>query len=76
MSQKQTQNYRQLKHKLTDSKFNVYTITNPTQTNNEYSHWSDGLKMYIQKDGKTITLNSDEIIELVKSLPRTIGGRY
>lgn len=61
---------------LGDSTFNVYTITDPTETNNGYCHWSDGLKMYIKKDGKTITLNSDEIQKLVKSLPRTLGGRY
>ena len=41
-----------------------------------YSHWSEGLSMYITKNGTTIVLNSDEIKELVKSLPRTIGGGY
>jgi hypothetical protein len=61
---------------LGDSTFNVYTITYQTETNNGYCHWSDGLKMYIQKDGKTITLASDEIQELVRSLPRTLGGSY
>lgn len=59
-----------------DSKFSVYTVTHQTETNDGYCHWSDGLKMYIQKDGKTITLNSDEIQELAKTLPRTLGGSY
>ena len=61
---------------LGDSTFNVSTITYQTETNNGYCHWSDGLKMYIEKDGKTIILNSDEIQELVKTLPRTLGGSY
>lgn len=64
------------KSMLGDSTFNIYTITYPTETNKGYSHWSDGLVMYIQKNGKTIKLNSEEIQDLVKSLPRTLGGSY
>lgn len=62
--------------KMTAKIINVYTITYPTETNKGYSHWSDGLVMYIQKNGKTIKLNSEEIQDLVKSLPRTMGGSY
>ena len=42
----------------------------------KYCHWSEGLNMIIEKNGVTIKLNSEEIQQLVKSLPKTIGGRY
>lgn len=54
--------------------FYVYTVT--TNTSLEYTHWSDGLSMYIIKDGIEIKLDSEEIQQLVKALPRTIGGVY
>jgi hypothetical protein len=41
-----------------------------------YTHWSDGLKMIIIKNGVTMRLNSEEIEQLVKALPRTVGGSY
>ena len=55
--------------------FNVTTY----QTVNKdviYCHWSKGLSMIIEKNGVTIKLNSEEIEQVVKSLPRTVGGRY
>lgn len=42
----------------------------------KYCHWSEGLNMIIEKNGVTIKLNSEEIQQIVKSLPRTFGGRY
>ena len=42
----------------------------------KYCHWSKGLNMIIEKNGVTIKLNSEEIQQIVKSLPRTVGGRY
>jgi hypothetical protein len=42
----------------------------------KYSHWSEGLNMIIEKNGVVIKLNSEEIQQIVKSLPRTIGGSY
>lgn len=54
--------------------FSVLTLT--TEVNKEYGHWANNLTMYIQKDGIELVLNSKEIQELVKSLPRTIGGSY
>ena len=51
--------------------FNVYTIN---ENEEEYSHWSEGLTMIITKNGTTIKLNSEEIEQIVKTLPRTIGG--
>lgn len=42
----------------------------------KYCHWSEGLNMIIEKNGVTVKLNSEEIQQIVKSLPRTIGGRY
>lgn len=61
--------------------FNVFTtqgidIDLKGSSKSTYSHWAEGLTMYITKDGNTMVLNSDEIQELVKSLPRTIGGQY
>lgn len=58
-------------------KFTVitYTISN-SNDKKMYNHWSEGLNMIITKNNKSIELNSEEIQELVKSLPRTIGGTY
>ena len=57
--------------------FNVYTYSIDKGDNKlAYVHWSEGLNMVITKDGVTIKLNSDEIQQVVKCLPRTIGGRY
>ena len=45
-------------------------------TKSKYVHWSEGLKMHIEKDGVSIILNSEEVEQLVKSLPQTVGGTY
>ena len=42
----------------------------------QYCHWSEGLNMIITKDGVTLTLNGEEIQQLVRCLPRTIGRTY
>ena len=42
----------------------------------KYCHWSEGLNMVIEKNGVTIKLNSEEIQQVVKSLPKTVSGRY
>ena len=42
----------------------------------KYCHWGEGLNMIIEKNGITIKLNSEEIQQIVKSLPRTVGGKY
>lgn len=57
------------------SSFNVatYSMLDKDVT---YCHWSEGLNMIIEKNGITIKLNSEEIQQIVKSLPRTIGGKY
>lgn len=62
-------------------KFNVFTVQGieidlKGSYKPSYIHWAEGLTMYITKDGVTMVLNSDEIQQLVKSLPRTIGGKY
>jgi hypothetical protein len=54
--------------------FQVYALT--TVSAPGYTHWSEGLTMYIVKDGVTMKLNSDEVNTLVKSLPPTVGGTY
>ena len=56
--------------------FNVYTITKLPKNGQLYCHWATGLSMVIHKNGKTITLTSEEIQSLVKSLPQTMGGSY
>jgi hypothetical protein len=53
---------------------NTYSIIN--ENSPTYVHWSEGLKMVIIKDGVTMRLNSEEIQQLVKALPRTVGGTY
>ena len=57
------------------SNFSVHTYS-LINNKKKYTHWSTGLKMIIEKDGKSITLDSGEIKQLVESLPRTIGGKY
>ena len=54
--------------------FQVYALTTVSEPG--YTHWSEGLTMYIVKDGVTMKLNSDEVNQLVKALPPTVGGTY
>jgi hypothetical protein len=56
--------------------FEVITITIFNEDTPDIVHWSEGLEMYIYKDGKEMMLNSDEIVKLIKTLPRTFGGVY
>ena len=60
---------------LGEVSFNVTTYS-LLDNDVKYCHWSEGLNMIIEKNGVTIKLNSEEIQQIVKSLPRTIGGRY
>ena len=57
-------------------RFSVITYSILGKEDSMYVHWSKGLNMIIEKDGVTMKLNSDEIQQIVKSLPRTVGGRY
>ena len=60
-----------------ENSFNVFTIAPVYDTEeHKYTNWKFKLKMFITKNDVTIELNEDEIEELVKSLPRTIGGTY
>lgn len=57
--------------------FSVYTLTVCSDKGKEkYCHWSKDLRMVIVKEGITITLNSEEIEQLVRTLPITVGGSY
>ena len=58
------------------SSFKVGTYTLIKQGSSRYCHWSEGLKMVIEKDGVVMKLEDEEIEKIVKSLPRTIGGTY
>lgn len=58
-----------------ENKFSVY-VTCHVDKEDEYVHWSKGLTMHIQKDSVRIELTSEEIQQLVKSLPATVGGSY
>jgi len=59
------------------SELKVYTYEILDESNNKlFTHWADGLKMILEKDGQTIKLDGDEIQKIVKSLPKTIGGVY
>ena len=57
-------------------RFSVHTYSIINEGSPMYTHWSEGLKMIIVKDGVTLKLNSEEIKQLVKALPRTVGGSY
>lgn len=56
--------------------FNVYTYSVAKEGGPSYVHWAEGLNMVIRKGDKTIELNSEEIQQVVKALPRTLGGTY
>ena len=57
------------------SSFEVYTLE-MIDKDVSFTHWSEGLTMYITKDGVKMKLNSEEIQQIVKALPRTLGGTY
>jgi hypothetical protein len=57
-------------------RFSVNTYSIIDTNGSMYVHWSEGLNMIIEKDGVTMKLNSDEIQQIVKALPRTVSGRY
>jgi len=56
--------------------FKVGTYSLYKQGDSTFCHWSEGLKMVIEKDGVVIKLKGEEIKKLVDSLPRTFGGVY
>lgn len=59
------------------STFSVVSVIALEDTEaNMYTHWSEGLTMYITKDGVTMALSSEEIEQVVKCLPKTMGGSY
>lgn len=39
-------------------------------------NWWEGLRLVIEKDGQKITLEDQEVAELVRKLPRTFSGKY
>jgi hypothetical protein len=55
--------------------FQVYTLI-MEEDEAGYTHWAEGLSMYIVKDGVTMKLDGNEVQQLVKALPSTIGGSY
>ena len=55
--------------------FQVYTLI-MEEDEAGYTHWAEGLTMYIVKDGVTMKLDGNEVQQLVKTLPRTLGGTY
>jgi len=60
-----------------ENKTDLSVVTySPLNGNEKYSHWSKDLTMIISKGDVSITLKGDEIREIIKSLPRTIGGTY
>jgi hypothetical protein len=62
--------------KKQEKEFKVFTLQTVEEGTKNYVHWSEGLSMYITKDGVTIKLDSEEIQQVVKALPRTVGGTY
>lgn len=69
-------NLKNARVKSATSNFSVFTLQSIEVGATYVSHWSKGLTMFIVKDGINICLNEEEIKDLVKSLPRTIGGKY
>jgi hypothetical protein len=58
-----------------ESKFQVYALEFVDADTKNYRHWAEGLTVYIIKDGVTMKLDSEEIKQVVKALPETVGGR-
>lgn len=60
--------------------FEVYTVTEVNEDRSLYTEWYKGLEMYIRKEENgvqvSLKLNSEEIQQIVKTLPRTLGGVY
>ena len=56
--------------------FQVYTLEVVDTYTTGYVHWAEGLTMYIVKDGVTMKLNSEEIQQVAKALPETVGGKW
>jgi len=54
----------------------TYSTISQDSLNKFYIQWSDGIKMIIRKGDVSIELNQEEVETLVKSLPRTFGGKY
>ena len=59
----------------TKTDFQVYTLI-MEEEGVKYTHWAEGLTMYIVKDGVKMKLSGDEVQQLVKALPETLGGTY
>ena len=56
--------------------FQVYALEYVDKDTTGYVHWAEGLTLYIVKDGVTMKLNSEEIKQVAKALPETVGGKW
>jgi hypothetical protein len=56
--------------------FQVYALEVVDKDTTGYMHWAEGLTLYIVKDGVTMKLNSEEIQQVAKALPETVGGKW
>jgi hypothetical protein len=56
--------------------FQVYALEVVDKDTTGYVHWSEGLTLYIVKNGVTMKLNSEEIQQVAKALPETVGGKW
>jgi hypothetical protein len=59
---------------MANEKFSVQTIS--YNVDDKPCHWSKGLVMLIKKDGVSMRLDSEELKQLMKAMPRTFGGTY
>jgi hypothetical protein len=56
--------------------FQVYALEVVDKDTTGYMHWAEGLTLYIVKNGVTMKLNSEEIQQIAKALPETVGGKW
>jgi hypothetical protein len=56
--------------------FQVYALEVVDKDTTGYVHWAEGLTLYIVKNGVTMKLNSEEIQQIAKALPETVGGKW
>jgi hypothetical protein len=56
--------------------FQVYALEVVDKDTTGYVHWAEGLTLYIVKNGVTMKLNSEEIQQVAKALPATVGGKW
>ena len=60
----------------TKEKLDVLCVENIMDNKQLYCHWSKDLTIYLKKGNVSMSLTGEEVQQIIKCLPRTIGGTY